>query len=160
MNTDSSLYVHGEKQVLVRQAELKDLAAIAEIEQTSFSSPWGEDLYRMELVLDLSRFLVADADKEVIGYACGRAVSGEGHILKVAVRPDWRRRGVATKLMEVMTDELYNKGARLLWLEVRQSNQEAKGFYSNLGFRPYGIRKGYYSDNREDALVLAKRIEG
>lgn len=157
---DSSLYLHGEKRVFVRPAGLADLAAIAEIEQTSFPSPWGEDLYRMELVLDLSRFLVAEAEQELIGYACGRAVSGEGHILKLAVRPDWRRHGIATKLMEVITDELYNKGARLLWLEVRQSNQEAKGFYNNLGFRPYGIRKKYYSDNREDALVLAKRIEG
>lgn len=155
---ETGLYLHGEKQVMVRGAAIKDLAAITEIERKSFSSPWGEDLYRMELVLGLSRFLVAEADKEIIGYACGRAVSDEGHILKLAVRPDWRRRKIAGRLMDALMNELYEQGARLFWLEVRKSNRAAKGFYHGRGFKPYGIRKGYYSDNREDALVLAKRI--
>jgi len=150
--------------VTVREAVPRDLGAIDDIEQSSFSSPWGfekwgEDHYSKELAKEISMFLVAEWGGEVIGYTCGRAVVDEGHILKLAVSPEWRRRGIGRMLMDSIMTKLYERGSRLFWLEVRKSNAPARHFYNSLGFGLYGVRKGYYTDTREDALVLFKRME-
>ncbi len=159
-----SIHQQGEEGIIVREAAAADLHAIEEIEQESFSSPWGferwgEEHYGMELFQHMSKFLVAESGDEVIGYTCGRTVADEGHILKLAVRLDWRRHGIGSMLMATIMKQLYEGGSRIFWLEVRQSNHAAQHFYRELDFGLYGVRKGYYSDTREDALVLAKRME-
>jgi [ribosomal protein S18]-alanine N-acetyltransferase len=145
--------------IMIRRATKVDLPAIAAIEAESFPSPWGEGLYRPELTRPASVFLVAEAAGETTGYACAFAVLDEAHLLKLAVRPELRRRGIGRALLAALAAALRDMGARELWLEVRAGNQAGRAFYRRLGFDEVGVRKRYYSDTGEDAVVLVGELE-
>ena len=131
------------------------LDAVAALERICFSDPWSRQLLASELDNDLSAFLVAlDDEGEVAGYAGPQVVLDEGTVTDIAVRPDCRRRGVASQLLEVFLN--FARGNRLafLTLEVRASNYDAIALYGSRGFRSAGRRKNYYEHPREDALLM------
>jgi ribosomal-protein-alanine N-acetyltransferase len=135
-----------------------DLPIVSEIERNSFSSPWSELSFRSELQNPLTECIVADASGEVIGYLCVSIVLDEAHLLTLGVSPLWRRKGVGRSMMLYILDLLRGYGVRKLFLEVRTSNQPAIRLYESLGFNRIGLRRGYYSFPREDAIVMMKGL--
>jgi len=140
----------------IRAARPTDLAAIVAIEQDTFSDPWSAESFR-RLLSQLA--LVADLRGEVAGYLFAHWAGEESEILNLAVRFDRRRQGLARRLVEEALDRLAVKGVRLVFLEVRESNDAGREFYGRLGFQQVGRRKGYYRRPKEDALVLGRAIE-
>ncbi|MBR3640700.1 MAG: ribosomal protein S18-alanine N-acetyltransferase [Oscillibacter sp.] len=135
------------------------LDEVAELERVCFSAPWSRNLFAAALDDLLSAFLVAlDDDGRVVGYAGLQVVYDEGTVTNVAVRPEWRRRGVAGKLLKVFVDFARSNRLAFLTLEVRASNAAAVALYGGLGFRVAGERKNYYEHPREDALIMTKEF--
>ena len=139
----------------VRVATEADLGGIVAIEQEAFSDPWSRESFH-RLLSQLA--LVADDGDEVVGYIVAHWAGEESEILNLAVHPEQRRRGIARRLVEEAVVRLVAKGVRLVFLEVRESNEGALAFYDGLGFRQAGHRPGYYRRPREDALVLARSL--
>ena len=135
------------------------LDQVAELERICFSVPWSRNMLAEELENDLSAFLVAlDGEEQVVGYAGMQVVLDEGYITNVAVRPDCRRKGIAGKLLQVFLDFAQGHHLAFLTLEVRASNTAAIHCYHQMGFVQIGIRKKYYSQPKEDALLLEHQI--
>lgn len=130
------------------------LGGVMEIELASFGMPWSEAGFLKVLANPSAVAYVAVADERVAGYVCAMRVGEESEILKLAVRPELRGRGIAKALNSLCLDELRKKGSRVVYLEVRRSNREAIGLYEGFGFRLAGLRKGYYTSPQEDALVM------
>lgn len=142
----------------IRPAKREDLAEVLRIERESFPSPWQGDMFASELEEELALFLVMEAEGEFAGFTCARVVREEGHVLKIAVAPELRRRGLGRELMDVLLLEMRKRGVETTWLEVRQSNWPGRAFYRAFGFHDVGVRRRYYADNNEDAVVMAKTI--
>ncbi|MFQ5915659.1 MAG: ribosomal protein S18-alanine N-acetyltransferase [Nitrospinota bacterium] len=144
--------------VRVRDMRESDLAAVMSIERESFSVPWSRENFRSEFRnVGVCSFLVAEPEEEpgtVAGYACYSLVVDEAHITNFAVRSAYRRRGVAEQLLPFLLNKARSEGARRATLEVRVSNGPAISLYTKFGFEPAAVRKRYYPDNREDALVM------
>lgn len=132
----------------------KHLPAILEIEALCNTSPWSEQSFRNELVNADSTFLVAIGDGQVVGYGGAWRVIDELHITTVAVHPDHRRQGIAKKLMVRLLEEARGEGLTCSTLEVRAGNEAAIRMYENLGYASVGLRRRYYPDNREDAVIM------
>ena len=135
------------------------LDEVAELERICFSAPWSRNMLAEELDNALSAFLVAlDDEGKVVGYAGVQVILDEGYITNVAVRPEYRRRGVAAQLLEVFI--AFAEGNRLafLTLEVRASNQAAIVLYGRHGFRSAGRRRNYYEHPREDAIIMTREF--
>lgn len=142
--------------VHLRRATVADLAAIMRIERASFSSPWSELSIREELTgRPGSLFLALELCGEVIGYAGAWLFAGEVHICTIAVAPEQRRRGFAELLMVCVLRYAIGLETNYALLEYRVSNHPAAGLYAKLGFEFIHIRKRYYQDNNEDAVVVA-----
>jgi ribosomal-protein-alanine N-acetyltransferase len=133
-----------------------DLDAMLAIEEASFSNPWSREMYLSELRNPgVSFFFVArDDDGRVVGFCSFWRIHDELHINNLAVAPDVRRRGVASALLTRVLSEAASIGVTRATLEVRRSNIAAQGLYDRFGFRTAGIRRAYYSQPVEDALVL------
>ena len=129
---------------------------IAELEKLCFNDPWSENSIGSELENRLSLWLVATHEDHVIGYVGSQTVLGETDMMNIAVHPDWRERGIGTELILALIQELTEQGSHSLMLEVRVSNEPAKSLYTKMGFEAVGIRKNYYRNPREDALILRK----
>jgi len=149
----------GEAELVIGRVETRDLPAITEIEAESFPSPWDQAMYLHELGEPSSVFLAARSPDDLVGYVCARYLFEEGHVFKIAVRPSWRRRGVAGRLMARLTEEFKRRAVEVIWLEVRERNLAAQEFYAGLGFEAVGRRRRYYSDTGEDAIVLMRRMD-
>ena len=133
------------------------LDAVAALERICFSDPWSRNLLAAELDNDLSAFLVAlDGEGEVAGYAGLQVVLDEGTVTNIAVRPDCRRRGVASRLLQVFLNFAQGNRLAFLTLEVRASNYDAIALYGSRGFRSAGRRKNYYEHPREDAIIMTR----
>lgn len=130
--------------------------AIAEIEKLCFSDPWSEKSVASELVNPLSIWLVALEDGKVAGYIGSQSVLDGADMMNVAVHPDFRRRGIGEALVEGLASELQKTQVKFLMLEVRSSNDPAKALYEKLGFVQVGLRKNYYRNPREDAIIMRK----
>jgi ribosomal-protein-alanine N-acetyltransferase len=144
----------------LRRLALVDLRAIEEIERRSYPTPWSRSMFAGELAKPSSICLGAfDADGEN-GNLCGYLVVSRyvdaWHVMNVAVDPAQRGRGIATMLLERLFELTADDTRRGYTLEVRVSNATAIGLYERLGFEARGIRRGYYTDNREDALIMWK----
>ena len=135
------------------------VAQVAELEKICFSDPWSENSVASELKNPLSCWLVAEEDSAVAGYIGSQTVVDESDMMNVAVHPDHRRKGVAEKLVMELVEALKKRDSRCLTLEVRASNEPAKALYEKLGFTQVGLRKNYYRNPREDALILRKEWE-
>lgn len=133
----------------------RHLKAVVAIEQRIFPSPWSLGLYLSELTQPSTRaYVVARSDGEVIGYAGLMLAVGEGHITTIGVSEGWQRRGIGRMLMLHLARTAIARGAENLTLEVRVSNTGAQALYHEFGFAPAGIRKNYYAEVREDAIVM------
>ncbi len=132
----------------------RHLPAVLAIEEQVQPRPWSERIFRSELGQPNRCYLVARHGAAVVGFAGVLLVVDEGHVTNVAVDPSWHRRAVATSLLLRLCRTAAERGARNLTLEVRMSNDGAQALYRRFGFAPGGVRKAYYPDNREDALVM------
>ena len=144
----------------LRQLELGDLSAIDEIERMSYPTPWSRSMFAGELAKPSSICLGAfDVDGEegtLVGYLIVSRYVDAWHVMNVAVHPDHRGRGIASNLIERLFELTADDARRGYTLEVRVSNATAIRLYERLDFRARGIRRGYYTDNREDALIMWK----
>lgn len=138
----------------IRRARAADAAAIAALERESFSDPWSEASFREAIAAPWSFVLVAEAADRLVGYLVGRDMAGTGEVLNLATAAAHRRAGIARRLLEAGLEELGARGASEVFLEVRGSNAAALDLYRRAGFRPVGVRAGYYRHPVEDALVL------
>jgi ribosomal-protein-alanine N-acetyltransferase len=146
-------------------AQLEDLDEIVAIENRAYPFPWSRSVLLAEIGgREFSFVYVARMPhdsafpEKIIGYIFFWLVSGEVHILNVAVDPDYRGYGYGKFMMQFALDFGLERGARSAFLEVRASNAEAQQLYTHLGFRPVGIRRRYYSNNKEDAYVMKKQL--
>ena len=147
----------------LRRLALGDLLEIEEIERRSYPTPWSRSMFAGELAkpssICLGAFGVGDDDgggATLHGYLIVSRYVDAWHVMNVAVDPDHRGRGVATMLLERLFDLTADDARRGYTLEVRVSNERAISLYERLGFRSRGLRRGYYTDNREDALIMWK----
>ena len=146
-------------QVRIVPMNADHLDKVPELERICFSAPWSRNMLAEELDNALSAFLVAlDGDGKVVGYAGVQVILDEGYITNVAVRPEWRRRGVAGKLLQVFLDFAQANRLAFLTLEVRESNYGAIALYGSRGFRSVGRRRNYYEHPREDAVIMTREF--
>jgi [ribosomal protein S18]-alanine N-acetyltransferase len=141
-----------------------ELAPILAIEERSFRWPWGRLSFEGELTCrNASNLIVKSSEngvgEQVIAYAFLRLAADELHILKIAVAPAWRGKGIGTRLAERCLQMGAERGATSAHLEVRPSNTPAVGLYQKLGFDVIGRRHNYYTDSKEDALVMMKNLK-
>jgi ribosomal-protein-alanine N-acetyltransferase len=147
----------------LRRMMIQDLPEVLSIERSSFPNPWPETTFRGELQnVGISFPLVAlDPESEaVVGYLIYWKIVDDVQVNNVAVHPDYRRRGVAESMFREILAELRREGVKIVTLEVRMSNLAARRLYEKLGFRRFGIRRGYYVNPDEDALVLGLELSG
>jgi ribosomal-protein-alanine N-acetyltransferase len=136
-----------------------DLDQVAEIEKVSMPSPWAKELFEEELKREAAHYFVVEENGRVVGYMGYWKAPEEAHIINLAVDPAFRQKGVGSEMMERCLRFAYNQGARLATLEVRESNLAAQALYEKMDFRTVAIRKNYYSDNQENAVVMLKTLE-
>lgn len=145
--------------ITIEKLTEKDIAEIAELDKLCFSVPWSYNSFLAELQNPIARYLVAKHSGRCIGY-CGFWVAYDcGDITNIAVHPDYRRRGIGSMLVSSMLSLARNESLGSMNLEVRRSNIAAQNLYSKYGFEIMGTRKGYYSDNHEDALIMVVSLE-
>jgi [ribosomal protein S18]-alanine N-acetyltransferase len=136
---------------------LQHIDGVMQVDSLSFSTPWSRKSFEMEAVQnDLARYIVAVARDKVIGYAGVWIIAGEGQITNIAVDPDFRGKGTACKMLEALIDICRSEGVSDMTLEVRKSNTAAINLYKKHGFVEEGIRRQFYADNKEDALIMWK----
>jgi [ribosomal protein S18]-alanine N-acetyltransferase len=141
--------------VELRRLEARDLDAVEEIERASYPTPWSRAMFAAELQKPASLAIGAYHDGGVlVGYAIVSRYVDAWHVMNIAVVPEFRRRGIGRSLLEMLFEVTAADPRRGYTLEVRVSNSEAIRLYERLGFEARGIRRGYYTDNREDALIM------
>jgi ribosomal-protein-alanine N-acetyltransferase len=138
----------------VRPLELRDLSAIEAIEKRAYPTPWSRSMFASELAKPTSICLGAFEGDELVGYVINSRYVDAWHVMNVAVDPDRHRRGIGTALLRRLFELTRDDERRGYTLEVRISNAGAIRLYEQLGFEARGIRRGYYTDNREDALIM------
>ncbi|MCO1600581.1 ribosomal protein S18-alanine N-acetyltransferase [Desulfosporosinus nitroreducens] len=140
---------------IIRPMLMDDLEAIMEIEIASFSTPWSLQAFKAELKdNEYARYVCLELDDKVIGYMGLWFILDEGHITNVAIAPTYRGKHWGEFLMRSVMEKMMQEGMERMTLEVRESNSPAQSLYSRLGFATAGIRKGYYADTGEDALIM------
>lgn len=142
---------------MVRWADREDLGAVAELERLCFSIPWSPAAIEEAFSNELYRFAVVEEEGRAVGYANFRIVADEGEIERVAVHPDFRRRGHGRKLMEAMVEYSRKRGVKNMTLDVRVNNEKAINLYESCGFAREGLRKDYYREPTEDAIIMWRR---
>jgi ribosomal-protein-alanine N-acetyltransferase len=138
----------------VRTLDLSDLDAIERIEKRAYRTPWSRSMFASELAKPTSICVGAFEGDRLVGYVVNSRYVDAWHVMNVAVDPDHQRRGIATRLLEHLFALTRDDERRGFTLEVRVSNADAIRLYEKLGFEPRGVRRGYYTDNREDALIM------
>lgn len=132
---------------------------VAEIEKLCFSDPWSRRMLSEHLENECAATLVAEGtDGTILGYAGLLAVVGEGYITNIAVRPEYRRQGVASQLLDVFARFAEGNQMDFLTLEVRDSNAAARALYAKHGFQEVGCRKNYYEHPKEDAIIMTREF--
>jgi ribosomal-protein-alanine N-acetyltransferase len=140
----------------LRRLEPRDLDTVEEIERASYPTPWSRAMFLAELRKPSSVALGAYSEEEeaLVGYAFVSRYVDAWHVMNVAVAADHRRRGIAKTLLERLFEVTASDPRSGYTLEVRVSNTQAIRLYEHLGFEARGLRRGYYTDNREDALIM------
>ena len=142
---------------IIRQAKGEDARQIAEVEKACFSTPWSYESLKHDITENQrALYMTAEAGGKICGYAGLWKIIDEGHITNVAVSPDYRRKHIARSLLEALFASAAKQGIERFTLEVRAGNEAAKKLYGGFGFLEAGLRKGYYEDNGEDALIMWK----
>jgi ribosomal-protein-alanine N-acetyltransferase len=127
---------------------------VMELEKQCFTTPWHESAYLTELVNRSAYYVVARVGDEIVGYSGMWVIMDEAHITTIGVDPEYRGRKIGEQILIAMIEEAQRRGARRATLEVRESNQIAQNLYRKYGFVAAAIRRGYYSDNGENAVVM------
>jgi len=134
-----------------------DLAGVLEISSLSLKESWSLDSYSTELSNPLAKYIIAKVNNKTVGFAGVWTIVDEGHITNIAVHPGFRMQGIGSILLSSLIERCKDWGCYSLTLEVRSSNDAAKSLYKKFGFLEEGIRKKYYNDNEEDALIMWRR---
>lgn len=135
-----------------------DIENVIAIERASFQFPWSTRFFLDELQVDCARSILAEVDGHIVGYVLFWFVSEEVDIHNIAVHPDFRRQGIGRLLLEQVVAAARRQERLRVTLDVRFSNASAQSLYRRFGFVARGLRKAYYSDNGEDALVMALEL--
>ena len=142
-------------EIIIRRMKTEDVEAVAAIEKVTFARPWSAESFRREVETNVAaRYLVAEKNGRVIGYAGAWVVLDECHITNIAVAEEERGRGYGSRLLEALLRTVSSLGAAWADLEVRVSNACAQHVYAKAGFVSVGKRKRYYEDNNEDAYLM------
>lgn len=144
--------------MIIERMNESHVAAVAALEKLCFADPWSENSIASELKNALALWLVAVEDGNLCGYVGSQSVMGESDMMNVAVHPNFRRKGIGEALVDALSEELKAQGNTCLTLEVRASNSPAIALYEKLGFIQVGLRKNYYRNPKEDALILRKEL--
>ena len=140
---------------VIRAMTLEDIPTIITIEEVSFPTPWKVESFESELRDNhLSRYYCLEINNNIVGYMGLWIIMGEAHITNIAIWPGCRGQGWGEYLIRAVMNKMVSSGVRRLTLEVRVTNETAQNLYSKVGFRAAGVRKKYYSDNQEDALIM------
>ena len=135
-----------------------DLPQVVEIEKASMPSPWSRELFEEELHRERAHYFVVEKDGKVAGYMGYWEAPEEAHVINLAIGPEFRKQGLGQEMIERCMDYAVKRGARLATLEARESNTAARNLYEKCQFRMVAIRKKYYSDNQEDAVVMIREL--
>jgi ribosomal-protein-alanine N-acetyltransferase len=147
--------------IKIEAMDVAHIREILEIERTLFPTPWTQGMFEQELLAGLSTdgpgsyAVVALEAGRVAGYIIAWFVEEGVHLMNIAVRKDSQRRGVGKRLMRHLITAARAARKTIVILEVRVSNMGAQAFYEGFGFQKFGVRRGYYADNREDAILMA-----
>jgi ribosomal-protein-alanine N-acetyltransferase len=140
---------------VIRKMTVEDIPAVVALDQMSFSLPWPERSFRFELTNNpASRCWVAEVDGHIVGMIVNWLLVDEAHVATIATHPDYRRQGIAKKLLTYSLRYMSDEGAESSFLEVRESNSVAREMYRKFGYEVTGRRKAYYKDNNEDAILM------
>ena len=143
---------------VIRDMDRGHLPQVLEIERAAYPAPWSDTAFTNEINSGVSVALVALSGASVVGYLVGWIVVDQVHIANIAVSAGHRRRGIGNGMMTWLLEEAVRRGCASSSLEVRESNLAARSMYSRLGYRSVAIRKAYYSNPREDAVVMLKNL--
>lgn len=143
---------------IIRTMEGKDLDGILEVENKCFATPWSKMMFEDELFNLNAHYLVIETMGKIAGYIGFWKIIDEGHITNIAVHPDFRRLGYGKALISAMIQKANDMEIIAITLEVRRSNNIAISLYESFGFVSSGVRKQYYSDNNEDAIIMWLRL--
>lgn len=147
-----------ENNIIIRPMIKDDVDAVYIVEENCFVDPWSKESIRKELKNNLAKYLVAQLDNKIVGYVGVWFVVDEGHITNVAVHSDYRGKKIGDKLVKEMVELCKENNIIAMTLEVRASNTVAQNLYRKYGFKMGGIRKEYYSDNKEDAIIMWNQL--
>lgn len=143
----------------IRRAQAADLSAVAAIEAQAFSNPWPPETLLSLMARGRVLLLVAeDPEDGVVGYAVSWWVLDQAELANLAVRQDHQGRGIGSALLDGILAEIREKGVESVFLEVRVSNERARGLYLSRGFTQIAVRADYYENPREDARILVKAL--
>lgn len=148
-----------ENNIIIRPMTIDDVDEVYTVEEDCFVDPWSKDSIRKELKNDLARYLVAEIDDKIVGYVGVWFVVDEGHITNVAVHSDYRGKKIGDRLVKEMVELCKENNLVAMTLEVRTSNTVAQNLYRKYGFKMGGIRKEYYSNNKEDAIIMWNQLK-
>lgn len=148
-----------ENNMIIRSMTMDDVDAVYIVEEDCFVDPWSKESIKKELKNNLARYLVAQLDDKIVGYVGVWFVVDEGHITNVAVHSDYRGKKIGDKLVKEMVELCKENNIVAMTLEVRSSNAVAQNLYRKYGFKIGGIRKEYYSDNKEDAIIMWNQLK-
>jgi len=143
----------------LRSMTIADIDEVMAIESVAFASPWSRQFFLEELQAAHARSILCQTEGKPIGYVIYWELPGELDIHNVAVHPRYRRQGVARAMLGDIIESAVKRGFRRMTLEVRRSNDAAQTLYRSLGFEVCGLRKGYYSDNGEDAWLMERKLQ-
>lgn len=139
----------------IRRMTVADVDAVLAVDEAVFAKPWSRADFLREMEQNVvARYLVLTADDAVVGYAGAWIILDECHMTNIGLLPEHRGQGQGRRLMTALMQLLSNLGGSYITLEVRKSNTVAQSLYTSLGFLKLGVRKRYYEDNNEDALLL------
>lgn len=142
---------------MIRRMEQRDLEQVAELEKRCFSESWSYGLLEAGLHSVYDVYYVWEQEDRILGYCNLRLLAGEGEIQRIAVLPEYRGLGLGRKMMDAMTACARAERAAAISLEVRESNRAARNLYESCGFAAEAVRKGYYHNPTEDALIMWNR---
>lgn len=148
-----------ENNIIIRPMTIDDVDGVFEVEKNCFEHYWSKIEFEKEMKNDVARYLVADIDKKIVGYVGIWFVAGEGHITNVAVHSDYRGQKIGDMLIKHLIKMCEENNILAMTLEVRVSNTVAQNLYKKYGFKLAGIRKEYYSDNKEDAMIMWSQLK-
>jgi len=143
------------KEIHIRKMKYSDINHVMEVEKSSFTSPWTKEIFYQEIEKNsYAHYFVVESNEQVIGYAGMWIVVDDAQITNIAIKPDYRGFRIGERLFQHIYQHAIQNGVKRLSLEVRASNYVAQRLYRKFGLVPGGVRKNYYTDNQEDAIIM------